>query len=166
MGMISQILIITDRQRVLGEDTDMVTVLSLYSQLGGAKTIINALEACRQHGLNHLDRYPHFVSVITRAFTRDDDENKGMVSGVMPYSIDTEKGMSFLSSHGDLYKVMYSEQAYLPVIDLTGYEYDCGEEPMLYLMPRSSNYYRYYLDESNIYPLNDEGLTKAIERLM
>lgn len=166
MGHRSQILIITDRKRVFGEDTDMITVLSLYSQWGDTPAIIDALEACRKHGLKHLDYYPGFVRIISRAFTREDDEYEEPESGIMPYSIDADKGMSFLKSRNDLLRLVYSEQSYLPVIDLTGYEYDGGEEPMLYLMPRVSDYYRYSFTASNVYPLTNEGLTEAIDRLM
>lgn len=125
----SQILIITDRKRVFGEDTDMITVLSLCSQWGDTPAIIDALEACRKHGLKHLDYYPGFVRIISRAFTREDDEYEEPESGIMPYSIDADKGMSFLKSRNDLLRLVYSDQPYLPVIDLTGYEYDGGEEP-------------------------------------
>lgn len=50
-------------------------------------------------------------------------------------------------------------------IDLTGYEYDGGEEPKLYLMQRVSAY-QYAFISSNVYPLTNEGLTEAIDRLM
>lgn len=162
----SQILIITDRKRVFGEDTDMITVLSLCSQWGDTPAIIDALEACRKHGLKHLDYYPGFIRIISRAFTREDDEYEEPESGIMPYSIDADKGMSFLKSRNDLLQLVYSDQPYLPVIDLTGYEYDGGEEPKLYLMQRVSAYYQYVFSSSNVYPLTDEGLTSAIDRLM
>lgn len=162
----SQILIITDRKRVFGEDTDMITVLSLCSQWGDTPAIIDALEACRKHGLKRLDYYPGFVRIISRAFTREDDEYEEPESGIMPYSIDADKGMSFLESRDALFRLVYSDQPYLPVIDLTGYEYDGGEKPMLYLMPHVSDYYRYSFTASHVYPLTDEGLTEAIDRLM
>ena len=168
MGNLSQILIITDRKRVFGEDTDMITMLSLTSDYGGTPALINALEACRKHGLGQLSYYPHFVRIIARAFSRSckDDEYDAAIMGIMPYSIDADKGMSFLRSEKDLSSLVYSDQPYLPVIDLTGYEYDGGEEPMLYLMPRVSAYYRYTFVSSDVYPLTDEGLTKAIDRLV
>lgn len=84
----------------------------------------------------------------------------------MPYSIDADKGMSFLNSRDALFRLVYSDQPYLPVIDLTGYEYDGGEEPKLYLMQRVSTYYRYAFVSSYVYPLTDEGLTEAIDCLM
>ena len=139
MGNLSQILIITDRKRVFGEDTDMITVLSLTSDYGGTPALIDALKDCREHGLGQLSYYPHFVRILARAFSRSckDDEYDAAIMGIMPYSI-----------------------------DLTGYEYDGGEEPMLYLMPRVSDYYRYSFTASNVYPLTNEGLTEAIDCLM
>ena len=116
--------------------------------------------------MKHLGYYPGFVRIIARAFTREDDEYEEPESGIMPYSIDTDKGVSFLKSEKDLFSLVYSEQSYLPVIDLTGYEYDGGEEPKLYLMQRVSAYYRYTFVSSGVYPLTDEGLTKAIDRLV
>ena len=164
----SQILIITDRKRVFGEDTDMITVLSLTSDYGGTPALIDALTDCREHGLGQLSYYPHFVRIIARAFSRSckDDEYDAAIMGIMPYSIDADKGMSFLRSEKDLSSLVYSDQPYLPVIDLTGYEYDGGEEPKLYLMQRVSTYYQYAFISSNVYPLTDEGLTEAIDCLM
>ena len=168
MENLSQILIITDRKRVFGEDTDMITVLSLTSDYGGTPALIDALKDCREYGLEQLSYYPHFVRILARAFSRSckDDEYDAAIMGIMPYSIDADKGMSFLRSRKDLSSLVYSDQPYLPVIDLTGYEYDGGEEPMLYLMPRVSDYYRYSFTASNVYPLTNEGLTEAIDRLM
>lgn len=168
MGNLSQILIITDRKRVFGEDTDMITVLSLTSDYGGTPALIDALTDCREHGLGQLSYYPHFVRIIARAFSRSckDDEYDAAIMGIMPYSIDADKGMSFLESRDALFPLVYSDQPYLPVIDLTGYEYDGGEEPMLYLMPHVSDYYRYSFTASNVYPLTNEGLTEAIDCLM
>lgn len=164
----SQILIITDRKRVFGEDTDMITVLSLTSDYDGTPALIDALTDCREHGLGQLSYYPHFVRIIARAFSRSckDDEYDAAIMEIMPYSIDADKGMSFLRSEKDLSSLVYSDQPYLPVIDLTGYEYDGGEEPKLYLMQRVSAYYQYAFISSNVYPLTDEGLTEAIDRLM
>lgn len=161
----SQILIITDRKRVFGEDTDMITVLSLTSDYGGTPALIDALKDCREYGLGQLGYYPHFVRIISRAFTREDDEYEEPESGIMPYSIDADKGMSFLKSENDLLRLVYSDQPYLPVIDLTGYEYDGGEEPKLYLMQRVSAY-QYAFIPSHVYPLTNEGLTEAIDRLV
>lgn len=168
MSYRAQILIITDRQRVFGEDTDMITVLSLTSDYGGTPALIDALTDCREHGLGQLSYYPHFVRIISRAFSRSckDDEYDAAIMGIMPYSIDADKGMSFLRSRDTLSSLVYSDQPYLPIIDLTGYEYDDGEEPMLYLMPHVSDYYRYSFTASHVYPLTDEGLTSAIDRLM
>lgn len=56
---------------------------------------------------------------------------------------------------------------FVPVIDLTRCEYASCGDPMLYLMPRNSDYYMYSAPtDSDIYPLTDEGLTQAIDRLM
>lgn len=167
MGNLSQILIITDRKQVFGEDTDMITVLSLTSAHGGTATLIDALEECKKYGMKQLDYYPCFVRTVTRAFVRADvdDDEPGM--GIMPYSTDAEKGMSLLESRPDLCVLLYSEQPFVPVIDLTGHECGGGDEPMLYLMPRSTDYCKYSAPtDSDIYPLTDEGLTQAIDRLM
>lgn len=159
----SQILIITDRKRVFGGDTDMITVLSLCAQSGDTPAIIDALEACRKHGLKHLDYYPGFVRIISRAFIREDDEYEEPESGIMAYSIDVDEGVSFLKLENDVFQLVHSDQPYIPVIDLTGYEYYCGEEPKLHIIQRVSDYYRF---SSTVYPLTNEGLTEAIDHIM
>lgn len=167
MGNISQILIITDRKKVLGEDTDMLTVLSLTSAYGGKSALIDALEACRKRGLKQLSYHPHFVHILARAFSREDDEYEAPTIGIMPYSMDMDEGLSLFEAHREMLMILYSDQPFVPVIDLTGYECGGGDEPMLYLMPQSSHYCGYSKPtDSDVYPLTDEGLTEAINRLM
>ena len=169
MGNHSQILIITDRNRVLGEDTDMLTVLSLTSSYGGTPALINALEECRKQGLKQLIYHPYFVRILTSAFSHSckDDEYDASIIGIMPYSFDIVEGLSLFEAQREMLMVLHSDQPFVPVIDLTGYECGDGQEPMLYLMPQSSHYCGYSKPaDSDIYPLTDEGLIEAIDRLM
>mgnify|MGYP000855034632 CR=1 FL=1 len=168
MSYRAQILIITDRQRIIGDDTDIVTMLSLTSEYGGTPALIEALTACQKYGLEQLGYYPHFIRTIAHAFLHGEYAYEEAGLGIMPYTQQLERGVSvFDEPYSDLLKFFCSEEHYLPVIDLTDRN---DEEPVLYLMPRISDHvdYRQYRKPGpdDIYPLTDEGLTKAIERIV
>lgn len=133
----------------------------MCSQWGDTPAIIDALEACRKHGLKHLDYHPGFVRIISRAFTREDDGELG--SGLSPFSFVMESGKPLLDAKLEIHSQIYShEQPYVPVIDLT--DRTDTRWPTLYVLP-SDFTYRDISKREVAYPLDKDGLDTVISRL-
>lgn len=156
----SVFLIITDHKTIENTDIDLVTGLSMYSHWGALPAILDTLEACRSHGVKRVDDHAYFTRILARAFTRGDDEELG--SGLQPFTIDMEKGLDLFKDQEAKWKlrsVIYShDQSFIPVIDLT------RDTPTLYLLP-SDFVYRDVSARTDNYPLTQEGLSAAIDRL-